>query len=114
MADIVQAIAAAPGATLVAAGDSALAAILALAGTPVERAILDVDQFDTASDAAFVARLYIPGLRRAGDLQTALSMTTANLVIHNAGDRFAVTGPRIEPRKLTPAEIVALLKTRQK
>ena len=57
----------------------------------------------------FVDRLYIPGLRRAGDLQTAVSMATGAVVIHNAGDRFALDGPQIDARKLTPADIVARL-----
>jgi hypothetical protein len=37
-------------------------------------------------------------------------MATGRVVIHNAGDRFTLEGPRIEPRKLTSAEIVTLLK----
>ena len=41
--------------------------LLASAVMPVTRAILDVSGFDTSSDAAFLERVYIPGLRRAGD-----------------------------------------------
>lgn len=110
VADIVQAIGAEQGAMLVADGDWALPALLALAVVPVDRAVVDVAQFDNADDAAFVERLYIPGIRRAGDLQTAISMTTGTVVIHNAADRFRLEGPRIEPGQLTSSEIVALLK----
>ena len=110
VADIVRAIGENPHAALVARGDAALAAILALAVAPVGRAILDVDQFDNSSDAAFVERLYIPGIRRAGDLQTAVSMTAGTAVIHNAGTRFRLDGVRVEPRPLTPDEIVGMLK----
>ncbi len=109
VADIVRAIGENPNASIVAAGDSALAAILALAIAPVGRAVLDVDQFDNTSDAAFLERLYIPGIRRAGDLQTAVSMTSGTVVIHNAGDRFRLDGVRVEPRRLTADEIVRLL-----
>jgi len=111
VADIVRALGKERGAMLVATGDSALAAILALAIVPVERAVIDVAQFDNASDAAFVERLYIPGIRRAGDLQTAMSMATGTVMIHNAGGRFALTGARIESRKLTSDEVVTLLRS---
>ena len=50
------------------AGDAALAGMLALAMETGRRAVLDVGDFDTSSDAAFLERLYMPGLRRAGDL----------------------------------------------
>jgi hypothetical protein len=110
VADIVRAIGEDPQAMLVAAGDWGLEALLAVAAVPVDRAIVNVAQFENGSDTAFVERLYIAGLRRAGDLQTAVSMATGQVVIHNAGDRFRLEGPRIEQRTLTPAEIVALLK----
>ena len=52
------------GAILIADGDAGLAGLLAAAVAPVTRAILDVGRFDLSSDAAFLDRLYIPGLRR--------------------------------------------------
>jgi len=110
VADIVRAIIEDPHAHLVAAGDSALAAGLALAVAPIGRAILDVEQFDNTSDDAFLERLYIPGIRRAGDLRTAVSMTSGVVVIHNGGTRFRLDGVRVEPRRLTADEIVRLLK----
>src|SRR5205814_7875116 len=64
VADLVAAIDAAPGATLVADGDAALPALLAAAVSRVRAAIVDVDRFDRSSDAAFLDRLYIPGIRR--------------------------------------------------
>jgi hypothetical protein len=108
VADIVMALRQHPGATLVAAGDAALAGLLAAAIEPAA-AILDVGGFDTSSDTEFVERVYIPGLRRAGDFQTAASMARGQIVVHHAGDRFKVSGVRVEPRKLTAAEIVQLL-----
>lgn len=110
VADIVSAIGDEQRVTIVASGDWGVAALLALAIVPVDRAIIDVAQFDNTSDDMFVERLYIPGIRRAGDLQTALSMAAGQVVIHNAADRFELDGPRIERRKLTPDDILALVR----
>jgi hypothetical protein len=107
VADLASALSDNPGAALVADGDAGVAALLALAIVPGRRAIVDVGQFDPSSDAAFLERLYIPGLRRAGDFSTAAAMISGDVLVHNAGDRFAARGLRVEPRRLTPAEIVA-------
>jgi hypothetical protein len=110
VADLVTALANAPGAPLVADGDAALPGLLAAAVVPVPLAILDVDGFDPGSDAAFLARLDVPGLRRAGGLHTAAAMARGKLVVHNAGDRFALPGVDARPGKLPPAELVRLLR----
>jgi hypothetical protein len=112
VADIVRALNDAPGATLIAAGDGGLPALLALAVVSVDRAIVDVGQFDNSGDAAFLERLYIPGIRRAGDLQTAARLAKESTIIHNAGDQFRLEGPRIERRKLTTREIVDLIRSK--
>jgi len=105
VADIVDALRASPDAPLVAAGNAALAGLFALAIEPGRRAVLDVDQFDATSDAAFVDRLYVPGLRRAGDLVTAAALAGDRVVMHNAGEHFGLTGARRE--KLTVREVVS-------
>jgi hypothetical protein len=110
IADIVVALRENPKATLVAEGDAGLAALLAAAIVPRTRAVVDVDQFDVSSDAAFLDRLYIPGLRRAGDFATVAAMISGDVFVHNAGDRFSARGLHIEPRRLAPAEIVAMLR----
>ena len=110
VADLVEAIRANPGAALVASGDMALAGLLAAAVAPPPAAILDVGDFDTSSDDDYLKRLYVPGLRRAGDLQTAAAMYAGNLVIHNAGDRFTLTNQNVQRTKLTTREIVGLLR----
>jgi hypothetical protein len=110
VADLVDALAAAPGAALVADGEAALAGLLAAAVVPVPLAILDVDAFDVASDAAFLEQLDIPGLRRAGDLQTAAGMARGTLVIHNAGERFRLQGVAARASKLADGDIVGLLR----
>ncbi len=110
VADIVAALRAHPGAALVADGDAALAALLASAVVPIRLAVLDVARFDTSSDQAFVDHLYIPGLRRAGDLRTAAAMSRGEVVVHNGGAAFNV--PTLHPNaaKLTSAEIVTILR----
>ena len=108
VADVAQALTAAPRAILIADGEAALPALLAQAAAPVARAIVEVSEFDNSSDPAFLERLYIPGLRRAGDLQTAVSMSTGPIFIHGAGSRFKLEGPSIEPRRLTVREILEL------
>ena len=110
VADIVGALRAQPGAILVAAGDEALAGALASAIEPPRLAILDVRGFDRSRDEDFLAHLYIPGLRRAGDLQTASEMAPSRLVIHNAGSQFAATGARVQHAALTSTEILALVR----
>ena len=112
VADIVEALRASPDAVLVSVGDAALAGMLALTVETGRRAVLDVGDFDTTSDAAFLERLYMPGLRRAGDLSTAAALMGDRAVIHNAGARFTPDGVTVKREKLTPKEIVALLKSR--
>jgi hypothetical protein len=108
VSDIVTAVRQAPNAVLVAGGDAALPALLAAAVTPIRRAIVDVDGFDASDDGAFLERAYIPGLRRAGDLRTAASMAAGEIVVHDARDRFKISGVLIEREALTPLAIVAL------
>jgi hypothetical protein len=112
VADVVAALRAQPRAALVAGGDAALAALLAAAIAPARIAILDVGDFDASSDDAFLDRLYIPGLRRAGDFQTAAGMARGDIVIHNAAPSFQIPGVRVERRALSARDILALLKNR--
>ena len=108
VADIVAALRASPSAILVANGDAALPALLAAAITPVRKAVVEVGGFDTSSDAQFIDRVYIPGLRRAGDFQTAAGMVRGDVIVHGAGDGFRAPGIRVDRQVLTAREIVAL------
>jgi hypothetical protein len=110
VADIVSALRANPDARLVASGDAALAGLLAAAIAPARLAILDIGTFDTSSDADFLQRLYVPGLRRAGDLVTASRLAGGRVVIHNAGERFNLNGAAVQHTKLSAREILALLR----
>jgi BAAT / Acyl-CoA thioester hydrolase C terminal len=113
VADIVVAVRANPSAALVAAGDNTLAAILASAVVIPPVAILEVGDFDTSDDAAYVEKLYVPGLRRAGDLDTAAAVAGDAIVIHGAGDRFALANTKIARGRLDAAGIVQRLKSRR-
>jgi hypothetical protein len=108
--DIVAEASAHPGAVLVATGAAALAGAFAAAIAPLGLSVLDVDRFDTTGDGDFLDRFYIPGLRRAGDFQTAADMASGGLVFHNTGARFDAGRARVRSEKLTPAEIIALLR----
>lgn len=109
VADIVDALRAEPAAVLIAAGDEALAGALASAIEPPRLALLNVKGFDTSRDEDFVARAYIPGLRRAGDFQTASEMAPGRVVIHGAGATFTAPGARVQTATLAPAEMLALI-----
>ena len=113
VADIVEALHEHPGAAVVAQGSHALAAILAAAIAQPSAMVLDVGGFDTSSDEDFLSQLFIPGIRRAGDLQTAARSLPSTTVIHNAGSRFTIAGATPLARKLTPREVVDALKVKQ-
>jgi len=113
VADIVAAVRAHPGASVIAEGDAALASILASAIVPIPLAILDVNGFDSSNDQAFVDHLYIPGLRRAGDLTTAAAMARGEMVVHNTGPSFSITGLHPQSAKMSATEIVARLRKSQ-
>jgi hypothetical protein len=113
VADIVAAVRAQPGAVVIADGEAALASILAAAIVPIRLAILDVNGFDASNDQAFVDHVYIPGLRRAGDLATAATMARGEIVVHNAGSAFSVMALHPQAAKLSATDIVALVRTSQ-
>lgn len=53
--------------------------------------VIEVDQFDAANDQAFADRLFVPSIRRAGDIRTATAMVApGRLTICNAGKGFPV------------------------
>jgi hypothetical protein len=108
VADIVAALRQSPSAVLVADGEAALPALLAAAIAPARLTVANVGGFDPSNDEQFLERLDIPGIRRAGDLQTAAGMMSGDAVAHGASDAFKVPGIRVERQALTPRQIVAL------
>jgi hypothetical protein len=110
VADIVNAVRATPDAVVVAAGDEALAALLAAAIEAPRLVIADVGGFNTDRDEDFLEHAYVPGLRRAGDFRTASEIAKGRLVVHNAGAVFTAPGARVERRALSPTEVVDLVR----
>lgn len=81
-----------PGSALsvVANGEAGLWALLARGLAPeIDRMVVDAAGFDSTKDEEYVARLPIPGLRRAGDFTTAIALAAPTpLLIHNTGEKF--------------------------
>ena len=79
---------------LVGNGEAGLWALLARGLAPeIERTIVDTAGFNNSEDADFVARLPIPGLRRAGDFTTAVGLAApTRLLIHQTGNKFNTNG----------------------
>ncbi|HEX6465045.1 MAG TPA: hypothetical protein VFZ98_11340, partial [Vicinamibacterales bacterium] len=107
--DIIAAARANPGAAIVASGDAAVAAAIAVRFAPIGKAVLDVDGFDTSRDQSFLDHLYIPDIRRAGDFATAAGETQASIVFHNARETFDAGRARVSRATLSPREIVDVL-----
>ena len=76
--------------SVVADNEAAWWALLARGLAPaIDRMAVSVAGFDDASDEAFLKHLPIPGLRRAGDFATAVTVAPLTpLLIHNTGGRF--------------------------
>ena len=77
---------------LVGMGRAGLWVLLAAALSPEGLTVAaDLDQFDASDDAAYVNGLFIPGLRRAGDLRaTAPLLSRVRLLMHNGHAGFPV------------------------
>jgi dienelactone hydrolase len=115
-----------PGARLnvIGLGEAGLWALLARGIAPaIDRMVIDADQFDSASDEAFIKSVAIPGIRRAGDFTTAVTITPLTpLLIHNTGNKFdtekieavykafgKAEAFKSQPTKLSDSELIAWL-----
>ena len=67
--------------------------LLARGLTPeVKACVVDADRFDADSDEQWADRFFVPLLRRAGDVRTAVALAApGRLLLHNTGDRFTTT-----------------------
>ncbi|MHB9036396.1 MAG: alpha/beta hydrolase family protein [Armatimonadota bacterium] len=76
--------------SLVGSGNAGLWCLLARAFAPcVSRMVCDAAGLDTSSDDAFAKDLYVPCLRRAGDIKTAIAVSApGKLFIHDTQGRF--------------------------
>ena len=79
-----------PSVSLVGIGAAGPWCLLACGLCPqITRAVIDVDRFDTESDAEYEAKLFIPVLRRLGGLASAATLATpTELYLHNTGTAF--------------------------
>ena len=75
---------------VVGAARAGLWVLLAAALDPGELTVaVDLDRFDAADDAAYLDGLFIPGLRRAGDVRAAAPLLSrGRLLLHNVHARF--------------------------
>lgn len=75
---------------LVGVGKAGLWALLAAALDPgIHSVVADLDRFDATDDSAYVADLFVPGLRRAGDFRAVAALTSdRKLLLHNAHAAF--------------------------
>ncbi len=75
---------------VVGLGEGGLWALLARGIAPaIDRMVVDVAEFDTSRDEAFTKIVAVPGIRRAGDFTTAVTIAPLTpLLIHNTGDKF--------------------------
>jgi acetyl xylan esterase AXE1 len=76
--------------SVVAQGRAGLLALLARGLAPaIDRMVIDAAQFDSSSDEAFIKSMAIPGIRRAGDFTTAVTVAPLTpLLIYNTGNKF--------------------------
>src|SRR5262249_3023018 len=76
--------------SIVAEGQAGLWALLARGLAPaIDKMVIDAAKFDNTNDEEFIKYLPIPGLRRAGDFKTAVTISPLTpLFIHNTGDKF--------------------------
>jgi dienelactone hydrolase len=113
--------------TVIGLGEAGLWTLLARGLAPsIERTIIDAARFGSASDAAFVQKLPVPGLRRAGDFTTAVTLAPlTSLILHNTGGEFrtdALAGVyrrlgraedfQAQTEALSTAELVALIQSK--
>ncbi|HEV2664898.1 MAG TPA: hypothetical protein VG324_08305, partial [Blastocatellia bacterium] len=76
--------------SVVAHGHAGLLALLARGLAPaIDRMVIDAADFDSSNDEAFIKSVAVPGIRRAGDFTTAVTIAPLTpLLIHNAGNKF--------------------------
>ena len=75
---------------VVGTGRAGLWVLLAAALDPGELTVVaDLDRFDASDDEAYLDGLFIPGLRRAGDMRAAASLLSrGRLLLHNVHPGF--------------------------
>ncbi len=91
--------------SVVAIGKAGGLALLARGLTAFDRTVVDAAQLDSANDQAVLAQIPIPGIRRAGDFQTAVTLAPLTpMLIHNTGGKFRTDSMTEIYRRLGRAE----------
>lgn len=108
-------------------GEAGLWALLARGVAPaIDRMVIDAAEFDSSSDEAFIKSVAVPGIRRAGDLTTAVTIAPLTpLLIHNTGKKFntekieavykafgKAESFKSQPAKLSDSELIAWLSSK--
>ncbi|MDX2043748.1 MAG: acetylxylan esterase [Acidobacteriota bacterium] len=91
--------------SVVAIGKAGGLALLARGLTTFDRTVVDAAQLDSANDQAVLAQIPIPGIRRAGDFQTAVTLAPLTpMLIHNTSGKFRTDSMTEIYRRLGRAE----------
>jgi cephalosporin-C deacetylase-like acetyl esterase len=113
--------------SVVGLGEGGLWALLARGlASSIDRMVIDAAQFDSSSDEAFIKSVAIPGIRRAGDFTTAVTIAPLTpLLIHNTGNKFntekiedvykafgKAEAFKSQPTKLSDSELIAWLSSK--
>jgi cephalosporin-C deacetylase-like acetyl esterase len=113
--------------SVVGLGEGGLWALLARGLAPaIDRMAIDAVEFDSSSDEAFIESVAIPGIRRAGDFTTAVTIAPLTpLLVHNTGNKFKTEkieavyrafgkaeNFKSQPAKLSDSELIAWLSSK--
>ena len=100
--------------SLVGVGAGGMWCLLARALAPkVKACVVDADRFDPECDDDWAARFFVPLLRRAGDVRTALALAApGRLLLHNTDDRFTTTWAERLYARLRSSDALAVTSTR--
>jgi dienelactone hydrolase len=100
--------------SLVGQGDGGIWCLLARGLAPeVKACVVDADRFDADSDEQWADRFFVPLLRRAGDVRTAVALAApGRLLLHNTDDRFTTTWAERLYARLRSSDALAVTSTR--
>jgi len=95
--------------SLVGMGAAGMWCLLARALAPkVKACVVDADRFDPESDEQWAGRFFVPLLRRAGDVRTAVALAApGRLLLHNTGEAFsAIWAEKLYRTLRSPADLI--------
>ncbi len=110
--------------SLVGMGDGGVWSLLARALAPsVSACVADIGRLDLDDDEAWTERFFVPLLRRAGDVRTAVALgAPGRLMIHNTGDASSLgwakrlyadlrsaASVQVRPRSVSTADAIRFL-----